>query len=90
MKPWAVLLVALVGCYQPSAAEQYNAEWEALNHLDGEIEPLQILKNTVGQGEANNSSLELWEKRKGDYEQLLRIREAQLERVKAARLKLGR
>lgn len=88
MKVLAVALLLFVGCYQPSAAERYNAESEALDRVEKDMEPLNVLKRLIDSGEANEANAKLWEDRKADYEELESIRKAQLERVRESRRQL--
>ena len=90
MKLWALALVLCVGCYQsqpvyqPSAAEQYNQESEALSRIAERVEQLANLKAGAESPNPHPAIVNKWNDHQVEY---VRLREARdLQEKKVSRL----
>ena len=81
MKAWLLFAVVLVGCYQPSAAERYNAESEALDRLNAQVERLSKLKGSAEEPSALPAVVNAWNERKSEYDALLKVSSRQAKKV---------
>jgi hypothetical protein len=92
MKLWALLLIVLVGCtppYQPSPAERFNQESEALNRLTERVIQLSELKSGAESPDPHPAVLKKWNDHRDEYERLQKVKEMQEKKVRELGMALG-
>jgi hypothetical protein len=84
MKLLTLALVLLVGCNQPSAADKFNAETQALVTLRESREQLRAVKFRIDRGEGDAELQKYWDDNKQRFDWLTKAVERQEDRVRKA------